>query len=57
MQVDIYSNEVSIRSNGVFELGDDAEKVVWCAVDHKLELYACHKEIIKAVVDRLDAYW
>jgi len=38
-------------------LGDDAEKVVWHSIDRKLELYACHKDIVKTVVDRLDAYW
>ncbi len=37
--------------------GDDAEKVVWCAIDQSLDLYACHKDIIKVVVDRLNAYW
>ncbi|CAF1295785.1 unnamed protein product [Adineta ricciae] len=37
--------------------GDDAEKAVWCPVDRTLELYACHKDFLKAAVDRLDAFW
>lgn len=38
-------------------VGDDAEKAVWCPVDGTLELYACHKDFLKAAVDRLDAFW
>ncbi len=41
----------------LFSLGDDAEKVVWCPIDRTLELYACHKDFLKAAVDRLDAFW
>jgi ADP-ribose pyrophosphatase len=37
--------------------GDDAEKVVWCPIDRTLQLYACHKDFLKAAVDRLDAFW
>ena len=40
-----------------FALGDDAEKAVWRPVDRTLELYASHRDIIKAAVDRLDAFW
>jgi hypothetical protein len=41
----------------LFLLGDDAEKVAWHAIDRNLDLYACHKDIIRKVVDRLGAYW
>ncbi|CAF1138387.1 unnamed protein product [Rotaria sp. Silwood1] len=37
--------------------GDDAEKVVWCIADHTLDLYASHKDFLKAAVDRVDAFW
>ncbi|CAF3802098.1 unnamed protein product [Rotaria sp. Silwood1] len=37
--------------------GDDAGQVAWCPIDRKLKLYANHKEIVKAAVDRLGAYW
>ncbi|CAF3868455.1 unnamed protein product [Rotaria magnacalcarata] len=37
--------------------GDDAEQVVWCEIRRTLELYASHKEFVKAAVDRLDAFW
>lgn len=38
-------------------LGDDADKVVWRSIDRTVELYACHKDFIKAAVDRLGAFW
>ncbi|CAF3054207.1 unnamed protein product [Rotaria sp. Silwood2] len=37
--------------------GDDADKVVWCTVDQTLQLYASHKDFLKAAVDRFDAFW
>ncbi|CAF3346898.1 unnamed protein product [Rotaria sp. Silwood2] len=37
--------------------GDDADKVVWCTVDRTLQLYASHKDFLKAAVDRFDAFW
>ncbi|CAF3328825.1 unnamed protein product [Rotaria socialis] len=37
--------------------GDDAEQVVWCEIHRALDLYASHKEFVKAAVDRLDAFW
>jgi hypothetical protein len=49
--------QILILSFLFFIPGDDAEKVVWCPVDRTLELYACHKDLLKAAVDRLDAFW
>lgn len=43
--------------NTIALLGDDADKVVWCPIDRKLQLYAGHKDILRTVVDRLGAYW
>jgi len=57
MQVEINSNKVFLLPVFFFFLGSDAEKSVWCTIDRNLELYACHKEIIETVVNRLDAYW
>lgn len=37
--------------------GDDADRVVWCSIDHTLDLYANHKDFLKIAVDRLDAFW
>lgn len=39
------------------EAGDDAAKVKWSEVDSSSKLYASHSEIIKAVVERLNAHW
>lgn len=42
---------------GYIVLGDDADKVVWRSIDRTVELYACHKDFIRAAVNRLDAFW
>lgn len=39
------------------EAGDDAAKVQWSEVNSNLKLYASHSEIIKTVVERLNAHW
>lgn len=40
-----------------FEAGDDAQSVKWLDITAEIELYANHKDIIKHVVDKLDAFW
>lgn len=39
------------------EAGDDAAKVQWSIVSAETKLYASHSEIIKKVVELLDAHW
>ncbi|CAF4488653.1 unnamed protein product [Rotaria socialis] len=39
------------------DAGDDATNVAWRPIDRNIDLYASHKEILKRVVDRFDAYW
>lgn len=39
------------------EAGDDAAKVKWTEIDSSLELYASHSEIIRQVVEKLNAHW
>lgn len=40
-----------------FEAGDDAQSVRWLDVSGELQLYASHKDIVKQVADKLDAFW
>jgi len=46
-------------SVGLFNLhaGDDAVGVQWMDISSKIKLYASHTDMIKAVVDRLNAHW
>ncbi|GAB0089993.1 ADP-ribose pyrophosphatase, mitochondrial [Sergentomyia squamirostris] len=39
------------------EAGDDAARVKWADISEKLTLYASHIQMIKEVVDRLQAHW
>ncbi|CAF2052729.1 unnamed protein product [Rotaria magnacalcarata] len=39
------------------DAGDDAANVAWRPIDQNIDLYASHKEIVKRVIDRFDAYW
>lgn len=39
------------------EAGDDAAKVKWSVVDSSTKLYASHSDIIRKVIERLNAHW
>jgi len=44
---------------GMFKLnaGDDAVKVQWLDIDKSMQLYANHKDLLKIVVNKLNAHW
>jgi len=37
--------------------GDDASHVVWKEIDSTVELYASHKEFVKATAEKHNAHW
>lgn len=41
----------------IYEAGDDAQNVKWLDVNSNITLYANHKDFVKQVVDKLDAFW
>ncbi|CAF3769194.1 unnamed protein product [Rotaria sordida] len=55
--VNFHDETGHLTKNIHLNAGDECGKVMWCPIDHKLELYANHKDILKGVIDRLGAYW
>ena len=37
--------------------GDDAANICWMELNSNVKLYASHKDMLKIVVDKLDAHW
>lgn len=40
-----------------FVAGDDAKNVRWLDLDESIQLYANHKQIVKAVSERMNSHW
>lgn len=47
----------SILDALTFKAGSDARRVKWLDVDHKLNLYANHKDFVEKVANCLNAHW
>lgn len=47
----------SILKSINFEAGDDAKNVRWLDLDESIQLYANHKQIVKAVSERMNSHW
>lgn len=47
----------SILNSIKLEAGDDAKNVRWLDLDESIQLYANHKQIVKAVSERMNSHW
>ncbi|KXJ68322.1 hypothetical protein RP20_CCG004201 [Aedes albopictus] len=55
--VNFHDEDGSIVGRFNLHAGDDAAKVKWMDIDSGVKLYASHANIVRRVVDALDAHW